>query len=390
MIHLILFSLKRRFLNKTNKVLFILLICLFSFGFFFDVILDFFVSEDAQLAIRLENIDEVSFINNSNEIIVNDDSKIIVSKNEVGFNIKSESILSDSDKIKIETLIYPYYQSSLDTHVQEVLENYRHPEIVYETVKQENYQQKHDNLFVVITMIYFMMIGFAGMLAQEVVAEKTSNILEMIGTSVSLKTHYYSKIIIGWLSIMGQFVFVGSVGIMVAFLRVIYDNGTGLLSLLNEHGFLDNEARTITQLIRMFLNKGSSLGDLLISLIFLFIGILIVQLILVVISTKVTSVEEAGALQNPFYIGLLFMYYGAMILNNPSSMSHGWGFVLSFVPVFSMIFMPVRIMIYPVPSFQMLFSLVLNLIVLGFVIKSGEEIYVRNVLNFSRKTTKRL
>ena len=116
----------------------------------------------------------------------------------------------------------------------------------------------------VITMIYFMMIGFAGMLAQEVVAEKTSNILEMIGTSVSLKTHYYSKIIIGWLSILGQFIFVGSVFVGVLLLRVLFDNGRGLLQLLAKYNFIDARYTIITSMIKQFLSNTSSITDLLI------------------------------------------------------------------------------------------------------------------------------
>lgn len=385
MINLVLFSLKRRFVNKTNKVLLILLVCLSVFGLFFDQIVEFFSSDDQTTLIRLENIDENQFLLNALHIEVDESSSLSISRVDNNFLIESESILSDIEKIELESLIYPYYQAQLDPSIQEVLINYRHPEIEYKTTTQENYQQKHDNLFMVITMIYFMMIGFAGMLAQEVVAEKTSNILEMIGTSVSLKTHYYSKIIIGWLSILGQFVFVGSVFVGVLLLRVLFDNGRGLLQLLAKYNFIDARYTTITSMIKQFLSNTSSITDLLISLVFLFIGILIIQLILVVVSTGVSSVEEAGALQNPFYIGLLFMYYGAMILNNSSSMTSGWGFFLSFLPVFSMIFMPSRIMIYPVSNFQILFALIINFFVLMFVIKRGEKIYINNVLNFSRR-----
>ena len=319
MINLVLFSLKRRFVNKTNKVLLILLVCLSVFGLFFDQIVEFFSSDDQTTLIRLENIDENQFLLNALHIEVDESSSLSISRVDNNFLIESESILSDIEKIELESLIYPYYQAQLDPSIQEVLINYRHPEIEYKTTTQENYQQKHDNLFMVITMIYFMMIGFAGMLAQEVVAEKTSNILEMIGTSVSLKTHYYSKIIIGWLSILGQFVFVGSVFVGVLLLRVLFDNGRGLLQLLAKYNFIDARYTTITSMIKQFLSNTSSITDLLISLVFLFIGILIIQLILVVVSTGVSSVEEAGALQNPFYIGLLFMYYGAMILNNPNT-----------------------------------------------------------------------
>lgn len=386
MIELVLFSLKRRFINKTNKVLLILLLTLCSFGLFFDQVLELFTNTDQKISIRLNNIEPNEFLNNSMTIEQDDQSSISITNEGNHYLIQSDSILSDLEKIEIESLIYPYYQNRLNPEIQEVLMTYRHPEIEYQTKLEENFHQKHDNLFIVITMIYFMMIGFSGMLAQEVVAEKTSNILEMIGTSVSLKTHYYSKIIIGWFSVLGQFIFVSGIFLFVLFFRILFDNGRGLIKLLTKYKFIDEESSTITALIKNFIDKQGSLTDLVIALIFLFIGILIVQLLLVMISTKVNSVEEAGALQNPFYIGLLFMYYGAMILNNPSSMSSGWGFLLSFVPIFSMIFMPSRIMIYPVSTFQVIVALIINIGVLIVVIRVGEQKYVKNVLNFSRKS----
>lgn len=383
MIELIQFSLKRRFLNKTNKLLMIFLIILFSLFSFLDKIIEQFTSNEP-LLIKLVNIEESEFL--TNEFVqINDQAQITITKKDEMYHIESNEQLSDEKKTVIESMIYPYYQNNLNDDIRLVLEQYRHPMIEYTSIETSNLQQKHDNLFMVITAIYFMMLGFAGMLAQEVVAEKTSNILELIGTSVSLKTHYYSKIIIGWLSILGQFTLMGTV-LLISFLpRFVFDNGQGLLSFFKSIGLLNLPSTTFSEVIKSFLNQPQALLDLGLSLIFLFVGILIVQLVLVVISTRVISVEEAGSLQNPFYMGLLLLYYGALILNNPQSMTSGWGFILSFVPVFSMIFMPSRLMLYHVPAFDILVSFLFNAIILFLIIKKGQKVYVENVLNFSPK-----
>lgn len=383
MIELIKFSLKRRFLNKTNKILMIFLIILFSLFSFLDKIIEQFTSND-RLLVKLVNIEESEFL--TNEFVqISDQAQITITKTEEKYHIESHEELSDEKKIVIESLIYPYYQNNLNDDIRFVLEQYRHPMIEYTSIESSNLQQKHDNLFMVITAIYFIMLGFAGMLAQEVVAEKTSNILELIGTSVSLKTHYYSKIIIGWLSILGQFTLMGTV-LLISFLpRFIFDNGQELLSFFKSIGLLNLPSTTFSEVIKSFLAQPQALFDLGLSLIFLFVGILIVQLVLVVISTRVISVEEAGSLQNPFYMGLLLLYYGALILNNPQSMTSGWGFILSFVPIFSMIFMPSRLMLYHVPIFDIFISFLFNAIILFFIIKKGQKVYVENVLNFSPK-----
>lgn len=386
---LVFFSIRRRFLNKTMKMLMILLIILFMFGFFLDKVVELFSESTQTLSLEIENIDEERLLLSSPiEIVIEQNADISIVQENNSFKVSSQNQLNDLEMIEIESILYPYYFQSLDPSVQMTLEQYRHPMIEYKSINQENLQQKHDNLFMVITAIYFMMLGFAGMLASEVVAEKTSNILEMIGTSVSLKTHYYSKIIIGWLSILLQFTMIGSLFMIGLISRYLFDNGQGLITFLSKHGLISTEATTFGSVIKSFLSNTQSIVDLFLALIFLFIGILIVQLLLVVISTRVNTIEEAGALQNPFYMGLLFLYYGALILNNPVSMSEGWGYILSFVPIFSMIFMPCRLMLLNVPFLEILTALIINGSFLVLVILKGQDVYVRQVLNFSPKMKK--
>lgn len=383
---LVLFSLKRRFLNKTHKSLMVLLLCLFVAGAFLDKIVDFFTEDQATLKVALENIDESLFLMNNSDIVIDKQASLKISLDGNVYQVASQQPLSQMEKIQLEALIYPYYQQTLNPKIQEVLVQYRHPQINYTFKEASNIQQKHDNLFMVITSIYFMMLGFAGMLASEVVAEKTSNILELIGTSVSLKTHYYSKIIIGWCSILFQFISMGFLVFVALSLRFLVDRGQGLIAFLNRLKLIQVDFESFDQALGLLLNQKQALFDLGLALLFLFIGILVVQLILVVISTKVITIEEAGALQNPFYMGLLFLYYGALILNNPESMSVGWGFRLSFVPIFSMIFMPMRLMLFKVSVRQIVIGLMINLFFLMFIIKVGEKRYVLQVLNFSSKS----
>lgn len=381
---LISFSLKRRFLNKTNKMLMILLLVLFLLGAFLDKVIDLFVESDQKVQIKIVNIDVEQFELND-YLTVNDDADIEIEYENNQFTVSSESVLSPTEMMLIESSIYPYYEQQLPIEIRDVLFEYRHPQISYVSSTQENHQQKHDNLFMVITALYFMMLGFAGMLASEVVAEKTSNILEMIGTSVSLKTHYYSKILIGWLSILIQFVMIGSIGLIGFIVRYFVDDGKGLLTFLKKNQLVQVESDSISQLVGQLFDNPQALIDLGLSLLFLFIGILVIQLILVVITTRVNTIEEASSLQNPFYMGLLFLYYAALLLNNPVSMSSGWGYFLSFVPIFSMIFMPMRLMLYPLNVLDIGLSLTINLVFLVFVIVWGSRIYVNNVLNFTSK-----
>lgn len=386
---LIRFSLARRYVNKTNKIVLVVLFVIFLVLGFIDPIVKFFNSEfDEPIKIRVDVLDNQLFIDNLiDEITVNQESKLSISEDENGFIVRSQQSLKDIEKAMIETVVQNYERDRMIKEIPESIVVFKRMATIpisYE-FDQADLHQKTDSLFFVITAIYFVMLGFAGMLASEVVAEKTSNILEIIGTSVSLKTHYYSKIVIGWLSVLVQFSVAAILLLVTLGIRNLYDQGKGLLKILYDINILIEPFDTFYDVISfVFANKGM-LVDLSISLLFLFIGILFIQILLVLLTTKVSSIEEAGALQNPFYIFLLIIYYMAIMLNNPVSMSIGMGKWFSFVPLLSMLFMPARIMMVGPPVYEVLISLGISGLSLLILVKYGEGVYVRNILNFTNK-----
>ena len=109
---------------------------------------------------------------------------------------------------------------------------------------------------------------------------------------------------------------------------------------------------------------------------------------LVLLTTSVQTIEEAGSIQSPFYIVLLVLYYVCMFLNNPESMTNGLGYLFSFVPVLSMIFMPSRLLIYAPGTLEVIVSFVCSLMALIVLIKWGEKRYVETVLDFFEEFTK--
>lgn len=389
---LIRFSLARRYINKTNKVVLVVLFVIFLILGFIDPIVKFFNSdfnEPLKIRINVQN-NQVFMENIIPEIVVDQEALITIKEDLDGFSITSTNALQEIEKAMIEHVIQNYERDRMIQEIPEslfVFERMASIPISY-VFEKDDLQTKSDSLFFVITGIYFVMLGFAGMLASEVVAEKTSNILEIIGTSISLKTHYYSKIIIGWLSIFIQ-VSVGVILFLVTIgIRNMYDQGKGLLKILYDINLLTELFDDFGDMFSSVFSNKAMIGDLMIGLLFLFIGILFIQMLLVLLTTKVTSVEEAGALQNPFYILLLIIYYVAMLLNNPVSMSVGMGKWLSFIPLLSMLFMPARIMMVSPPLLEVLISLVISAVSLVLLVKYGETIYVRNILNFTKKSKK--
>ena len=120
-------------------------------------------------------------------------------------------------------------------------------------------------------------------------------------------------------------------------------------------------------------------------ILFLALGILLVQLIMVIVSSFVSSVEEAGNLQAPFYLVLLGIYYLVMAINNPYDLNEGIGFYLSFVPLINMLLMPCRLLISDVPIIQLFASIGCSLLFVAYVLYKGIPVYERGVLDYSCK-----
>ena len=102
-------------------------------------------------------------------------------------------------------------------------------------------------------------------------------------------------------------------------------------------------------------------------------------------SSFIANVEEAGNIQAPFYLILMGVYYFALSVNTPYQMSEGIGFILSFLPFFSMLFMPCRLLIQNVSMFELMLSYMISFSAIFFVVKKGSAVYQRGVLDYSSK-----
>lgn len=387
MIHLISFSLKRRFKNKMTLMLVIILSVVMLFAGFSDLFVEALMPELFDPIKVKVNLDLPKLFESNNKIEIDESATTeIVLTNNV-YEIRTRYPLNLDDEIIIHQAINHYHMNKqlLHSTIEEmnVIEQFQ--DIQIETIiTDETSQSDHGILFVLITAIYFMMIGFAAMIAQEIVGEKTTKVLEVIAMAVGLKVHYYSKIVIGWLSVLLQVLMSGVIIAVVMGMRYLYDDGVGLLAFLNKANVISIDQKTFTELVKLAFDNKDLLGLLLISLAFLFIGILFIQMILVVLTIHVQTLEEAGSIQSPFYIVLLILYYVCMFLNNPDSMTKGFGLILSFIPVASMIFMPSRILMYSPSNMAIVVSLIVSLISLIILIRWGEKRYVSSVLDYTK------
>lgn len=243
---------------------------------------------------------------------------------------------------------------------------------------------KSNLIFMFVTSIYFMMLSFVSGVASEVVNEKSTKTLELLLTSVSAKTHFYAKLIVGWLVIVLQGILSLSYIIFWLLIRSVYDQGVGLLAFINKIGLYHFEDKNFYAILFKFDFNITFFKTILYVVLFLLLGILLMQLILVVISSFVSSVE-AGNIQAPFHLLLLGFYYLTLAINNPHELSEGIGYYLSYVPFFNMLLMPCRILIQNVPTIQLVISLSLSMFCILLVLRYGGKAYEKGVLDYSCK-----
>ncbi len=389
---LIHFSLKRRFLTKTSLILQVLMfIILFSvinldkistvFNLNLDRNIEISTNEDTlKQLLPIELWNTYGF-----DLTINEQSKLKISVDTTGYRVRSEYPIDLLLQAKIQQIVLTLHQRKyLSEHhesVTEMIMNYENIDITYDIEHSVQLSQTKQNMiFMVITSIYFMMLNFAAVTSNEVILEKTSNLLEILLTSVSTSTHFISKLIVGWLSILIQAIITGGFAAILLWQRNSTDLGKGLLQFIAHFSLIPSNIVSFNGLIAFLEIDNKTILTFLFGCIFLLLGILLVQTALVIASSRVKTMEEAGSIQGPCYILLLLMYYLTLSQNSIAQLSSGLGYILSFVPFFSMLFMPARLLLQPVIMEEILLSASFAIAALLILLIFGRPIYQRGVL----------
>lgn len=400
---LIKFSLRRRFLNKSQITLNVIMFIVIGCAFFADHLISFVNPSMLEPpVIYIKNIDTYT-----HDFLMNQKQDAFVFKEWKKEKAEGTSayILDFKDTYRLHS---QYPLDAMSKEAIRILLNGAHQQAIIEESKGENLvlseyirevefknkvinksvdvsDEKQKIVFMVVTAIYFMMLSFATSAATEVVHEKATKTLELILTSVSAKTHFLSKMIVGWLVILTQCMMSVSYIFFWFLIRNMSDSGYGLLKALKMMHVLPVKEKTFFALLSNIHLEAQFIGKIIMIFLFLFAGILFIQLILVIVSSFISNMEEAGNVQAPFYMILLGVYYLTLSLNTPYHMEEGLGFYLSFLPFFSMLFMPCRLLLTSVGLSEMLLSFLFSLLAIWGIIKVGAPIYQKGVLDYSNK-----
>jgi ABC-2 type transport system permease protein len=387
--HLIFFSLKRRFLNPISIALQILFIIAVLVLFNLDHLssaLHFNLTTPYQIQVSQEALDVLlptEYWEKQGLSLTQDESSISIEYKDEIFEVKGAASMTIQAKI---------YGLLLKSHQQGLL-NESHPSVadfvmVYNSVpvifdsKLDPMAGLRENLvFMILTSVYFMMLNFISVNSNEIIQEKSSNVLEFILTSVSPFQHFCAKIIAGLVTVLVQLGLSGGILGLVMMARLNYDQGQGLFILANKYFALDSSGISYETLLGLFKFDGTLILRSLFALLFLIVGLLIIQVLVLILSARVKTIEEAGSIQGPFYLGLLALYYLSLVLNTPAQLVKGLGFILSYVPISSMLMMGMRILSTNVAYDELSLSMLISLITLTLIMWGGFGWYRKGLVN---------
>lgn len=198
---------------------------------------------------------------------------------------------------------------------------------------------------VLAVMFYMVSLMFGLAIAQSVVEEKQSRIVEIIASAIPLR-----QLLIG--KILGNSVL--AVGQMILFV------GAGLIGL---------QFTPYTQFVTVVR------GPVGWFVVFFLVGFLALACLWAVAGSLSSRQEDLSTTSQPMQVLLLAAFMGGTFAQGTVQT------VLSFIPVVSGVAMPMRMLAGDVPLWQTVLSLVLTLAFAALAVLLGEKIYRRSILS---------
>lgn len=392
MSELVRFSLKRRFLNKTFLISQIILVILLGCVLNIDKLASLFgMAENGLTPItyldKSDTIDEETA--NQYGFTLQENAKIKITAEKGVFRVEGFVSSDMIQRLQLQTFLTTIHQNRFlaerSPSVTELIAQYEGVDIEFVGESSAKPVGRENFVFMLLTAVYFMVLNFTAMTSNEVVGEKAANVLDMTLSATDVNSHYRSKLLGGWLTMAFQGGFALGIFGVFTYLRNQEDLGRGLLGWLAQYGLVDRATVSFRILLQK-MELDVSFGLMIVLCIFfLFCGMALIQIMMMVVATKLKSAEEASILQGPVYVFLLILYYVALSQNTAPRLAQGFGYYASFLPLGSMLFMPMRLLLVRVEIIEILFSGCIAVTMLVVAMLIGQKIYASGLRQEKRK-----
>jgi len=214
--------------------------------------------------------------------------------------------------------------------------------------------------FIISFLFYMVLIFYGQMIVRSVIEEKSSNIVEVMISSLR-----------PWEMMLGKIVGVGAVGLtQLAIWAIVVTTGilyglTAGAAALSEAGVDLNQLTIPTSTIILVLT-------------FLVLGYLLYSGLFAAAGATVSNEHDAQQALFPVIILIVIPFVAAQgIIENPNT---GWAVILSLVPFFSPLIMSSRLFVAVVPAWQLAVALVLLLLFIFLAAWVAGRIYRIGIL----------
>lgn len=218
---------------------------------------------------------------------------------------------------------------------------------------------------IVIFMMYFIVLLYSTITAQEVASEKGTRIMEVILSSTTASKHFYGKI----------------TGMSLVILTQV---GVYLVTGIAGYFFVKD-----TDMVQTFFEQMPA-DELLkgifgYNLLYLLFGVLIYTILAAFLGSLVSKVEDSAKAAAPITYLTMIGFLGSFTvgMSNPQSIIIK---IMSFIPFLSSFGMPIRIANNEVSNIEVLISLGILVISIVLLLKLSAKAYKSTVLIYSDKS----
>ena len=290
--------------------------------------------------IRVENGQVVADFNDANsdmvEMLIFQESLNTIQSQ---LNAKNANIDQDQEKILAKTPI-------INKIEDEKADNKMVGQIIY---------------FVLIFLMYMVLMSFVNLVLADIATEKGTKMIEFIFSSVRPGDYFAGKMLGNFIAVFVQiitYVLFGLIGFFIVKSRGLLD---GLDLSFN---FTGSAYGMIAEIVALFL-----------------LGIFIFLVIAGMLGSFATKVEDAGKMGTPLIFVTIILFFLALNLQKRGDIILTQ--VLSYVPLASTFFMPLRLLNGYAGLTEGLISIAILIVTIFLVYRFGERVYKRNILNYS-------
>ena len=240
-----------------------------------------------------------------------------------------------------------------------------------ESKTDENMNLVMSSIFPTLILPFFMLIIFlVQMVGGEICEEKTTRSMEIIISNVSPKMHLLSKIIASNIFVIVQ----GLLLILYVLIAFLISDSLGSVSNIIDFGGIINTLSDSGLIDKLWI-------IIPITLIMILLSFIAYSIVAGVLASMTVNIEDFNQLQTPIMLISMAGYY----LSVMAAMFDGSIFIriISYVPFLSVFISPTLFVLGQITVVDMLISVVILILFVWILLKSGLKVYKVGILNYS-------